>query len=559
MRRGCRSTKSRWLGVFAAVVAILAGIAASPGPASAQDASVDPITLDSNGIAGVGASMVLDAEDNPVIVYHDLHDQDLRLLRCNDPACSGGDDIPTTLFSSASGNITNPSAMALDVADNPVIVFVNDVANETLLLRCNDPVCSGGDDTPVVIEEQVSSPSLALDAADNPVVAYSASQILRVLHCNDPACADGDDIPTDVHTGGFHEPSLVLDAFGYPVIAFDEVGEGLRLVHCNDPDCAGGDDAVVTVDATFAVAHPSLALDAAGHPVIAYLLWASNAGPDFQEPLGDLRLVHCNDPNCAEGDDAVVTVDSVGYVGWEASLALDRAGHPVIAYRTANVGSSVTNYLKFVYCNDPDCAGSDDVPVIIDSTEKDTWWTPSLVLDRSDNALIAYFYSHGNTGQVDGELRLLRCDNPGCLAPSIDTATSFEELASVPSLHRGHSIVLRLYWAALDRRPELGGAQFWLNTYNSGQWDTRRIAAHFVVSEEFVDRYGDLNNSDFTTLIYANVLDREPDTQGFEFWNDQLDGGMSRAEMVLLISNDDEFVEGLPLPSDARPDSGPLG
>lgn len=554
MRRECRPAKSGWLAAFVATAAV---IVASPGPVSAQAATVEPITLDSAGAVGERPSVVLDANDNPVMIYHDSLEQDLRFLRCNDPACSGGDDLPTSLFPLASDDIGSPSALALDTADNPVIVFVNNSANETLLLRCNDPACSGGDDTPVVILNEISFPSLALDAADNPVVAYSASQFLRVLHCNDPACAGGDDRPTLIHLGGFHEPSMVLDASGNPVVAFDEIGAGLRLVHCNDPDCAGGDDAVVTVDATFAVAHPSLALDAAGNPVIAYHLWASNPGPDFQEPLGDLRLVHCNDPDCAGEDDVAVTVDSVGYVGWEPSLALNRAGHPVIAYRTENIGSTATNSLKFVYCNDPDCAGGDDVAVTVDSTTG-VVRTPSLVLDGSDNAVIAYFYMGGNPSQV-GDLRLLRCDNRGCLAPSIDTATSFEELALLPSLHSGHSVVLRLYWAALDRRPELGGAQFWLNAYNSGQWDTRRIAAHFVVSEEFVDRYGDPDNSDFTTLIYANVLDREPDTEGFAFWKDQLDRGMSRAEMVLLISNDDEFIRGLPLPSDARPDTGPLG
>jgi len=117
--------------------------------------------------------------------------------------------------------------------------------------------------------------------------------------------------------------SLMLDRFGYPVISYhDETNNDLKLAHCNDPNCAGGDESIETVDTNGDVGHQmSLALDASGFPVIGYL-----GHPD------DLKVMHCNDPDCSGGDELLRTVDSTGIVGVFTSLVLDASGHPVIAY-----------------------------------------------------------------------------------------------------------------------------------------------------------------------------------------------------------------------------------
>lgn len=126
-------------------------------------------------------------------------------------------------------------------------------------------------------------------------------------------------------------------------------------------------------------------------------------------------------------------------------------------------------------------------------------------------------------------------------------------------LHRGHSEVLRLYWAALGRPPERAGADFWLDAYDSGAWDTRSIAGFFATSPEFRSLYGaDLADPAFIEVVYQNVLGRSPDEAGLTFWTNQLGDGMAREEMILLVGNDTEFVGQTPLPSDAAPNSGPL-
>lgn len=101
--------------------------------------------------------------------------------------------------------------------------------------------------------------------------------------------------------------SMALDASGNPVISYyDRIRFALRLVHCNDADCAGQDETPLTVDATSATGqYTSLVLDASGNPVIAY----------YDTINDDLRLAHRNNPGCVGGDESLVTVDGVG-VAW---------------------------------------------------------------------------------------------------------------------------------------------------------------------------------------------------------------------------------------------------
>ena len=177
--------------------------------------------------------------------------------------------------------------------------------------------------------------------------------------------------------------SLALDPAGNPVISYhDGLNGDLKLVHCDDAACAGGDESPQTVDSAGDVGqYTSLELDLAGNPVISY--WD---GSDFEPSSNfDLKLVHCNDPACADGDESPQTVDSAGDVGQYTSLELDASGNPVISY------SDATNRdLKLVRCNDPACAGGDEVPQSPDSEGFVGLYT-SLQLDAAGDPAISYF------------------------------------------------------------------------------------------------------------------------------------------------------------------------
>lgn len=111
-----------------------------------------------------------------------------------------------------------------------------------------------------------------------------------------------------------------------------------------------------------------------------------------------------------------------------------------------------------------------------------------------------------------------------------------------PSTTSPAAQVTRLYDATLDRAPDDAGLTFWTNALRAGA-DLDDLAAVFVQSPEFRDRYGDTSNADFVTLLYRNTLDREPDAAGQEFWNTALANGTAdRDDVVLAFSESPEHV-----------------
>jgi methionine-rich copper-binding protein CopC len=130
-------------------------------------------------------------------------------------------------------------------------------------------------------------------------------------------------------------------------------------------------------------------------------------------------------------------------------------------------------------------------------------------------------------------------------AGSADTLTGVERL-----LFPTHAIALdvngaggeayRMYQAAFDRAPDLSGLGFWINALDSGH-SLQSVAQNFLVSDEFKKLYGDgVNNKDFVTNLYHNILHREPEAEGFNFWKNALDGGAERSRILVDFSESTE-------------------
>lgn len=99
--------------------------------------------------------------------------------------------------------------------------------------------------------------------------------------------------------------------------------------------------------------------------------------------------------------------------------------------------------------------------------------------------------------------------------------------------------VIRLYMAALGRTADHDGVEYWVDRYEAGL-SLRQMARLFVASPEFRAEYGELDDAGFVQLVYENVLDRPASTDDVEYWVGRLEGGMSRAEMMVLFSESQE-------------------
>lgn len=103
--------------------------------------------------------------------------------------------------------------------------------------------------------------------------------------------------------------------------------------------------------------------------------------------------------------------------------------------------------------------------------------------------------------------------------------------------------VARLYRAALGRLPDRGGFEFWVGAYHSGGWSLPEMAEFFVGSAEFQRNHGDLDDDAFVRQMYQNVLRRQGDRGGIEFWTGRLHAGLSRSDLLLRFSESPENVE----------------
>lgn len=131
------------------------------------------------------------------------------------------------------------------------------------------------------------------------------------------------------------------------------------------------------------------------------------------------------------------------------------------------------------------------------------------------------------------------------LPQTMAAATTLTELVSAVDYDPRHGEVLRLYRAFFDRDPDLAGAKYWVAIHTRG-WSLDAIAGAFTRSPEFTRRYGTLGDRAFLEQIYRNVLGRDYDQAGFEYWLGRLEAGAVRGAVVRWIASAPEFVAAYP-------------
>jgi hypothetical protein len=92
----------------------------------------------------------------------------------------------------------------------------------------------------------------------------------------------------------------------------------------------------------------------------------------------------------------------------------------------------------------------------------------------------------------------------------------------------------RIYQAALNRSPDKFGLGYWMAVLDQGKGLTT-VAEGFVNSNEFKSLYGaNPSNAVLVTQFYQNVLHREPDKAGYDWWLNELDTGHQTVVQVLI-------------------------
>lgn len=91
-----------------------------------------------------------------------------------------------------------------------------------------------------------------------------------------------------------------------------------------------------------------------------------------------------------------------------------------------------------------------------------------------------------------------------------------------------------LYIAYFNRAPDALGLSFWATVFVKNGFSFDQIADLFFDQPETVALYSSVSNDAFVTAVYNNVLGRNPDQDGFDFWTTQLNAGNVTASSFIL-------------------------
>ena len=113
-----------------------------------------------------------------------------------------------------------------------------------------------------------------------------------------------------------------------------------------------------------------------------------------------------------------------------------------------------------------------------------------------------------------------------------DIKATFDQ---VTGLNTDDAKMFRLYNAAFARFPDADGLKYWIGNFSSGIDDERAVSSSFLASAEFKERYGDnITHETYVQNLYLNVLNRELDQGGYDYWVGNLNNGVEQRHEVLL-------------------------
>jgi hypothetical protein len=107
------------------------------------------------------------------------------------------------------------------------------------------------------------------------------------------------------------------------------------------------------------------------------------------------------------------------------------------------------------------------------------------------------------------------------------------------------SPITRLYLGTYRRVPDTSGLLFWIGEYRKRPDGSKlqEIATAFATAPEFVNAYGNLDNTAFVNRLYELILGRGADDAGRNFWVSQLNQGVTRGVMLANFTESAEYQQ----------------
>ena len=161
-------------------------------------------------------------------------------------------------------------------------------------------------------------------------------------------------------------------------------------------------------------------------------------------------------------------------------------------------------------------------------------------LRLDDGTRVPGFYVEDSVARRDGNDRLVEVERLEFETPEANGANRI-----ALDIDGDAGQAYRLYKAAFNRSPDTAGLGYWIANLDQGM-SLRLVSTAFIGSAEFQALYGvDTSDSELIELLYNNVLSRDPDADGLDYWQGQLTAGLSHADLLVNFSESDENQENV--------------
>ena len=149
-------------------------------------------TVDSTGdVGGLGKSIAIGNDSLPIISYYDATNQDLKVVKCGNSACSSGNTITTV---DSTGSVGYYSSIVVGNDGNPIIVYTDETNKNLMLLTCGNANCTANNVKTIIEDDTVSFfiPDIIIGSDSQAVMSYGGGSAadLKVAKCGGKYCEE---------------------------------------------------------------------------------------------------------------------------------------------------------------------------------------------------------------------------------------------------------------------------------------------------------------------------------------------------------------------------------
>ncbi|MGM0367975.1 MAG: DUF4214 domain-containing protein [Actinomycetota bacterium] len=116
------------------------------------------------------------------------------------------------------------------------------------------------------------------------------------------------------------------------------------------------------------------------------------------------------------------------------------------------------------------------------------------------------------------------------------------EVLGVTEAGDSADFITLMYNNILDREPDAEGLQNWVDALEAGMTG-KDIATAFIFSDECQDNISGYSNMEYVTFLYNALFDRAADSEGLDSWVNAISDGMSWMEVAEHFCESSEWAE----------------